>query len=81
MINLIDRLMPLLAPGATLVIADIIFPTAADLERRREAESGALDDECYFITDRFLASPRLAARRVTYRQLSSCGGVIAVVRG
>lgn len=65
-----------LAPRGQVLIADIAFPTAdarAAAARRWAADWD--EDEHYWAADEVIAASAQIGLQVTYRQVSSCGGV------
>jgi len=67
-----------LAVGGRIVIGDIAFANIQDL-----ADAGADhwdEDEFYWVADETIAACAEIGLRVTYRQVSSCGGVFAIHR-
>jgi putative AdoMet-dependent methyltransferase len=68
-----------LEPHGRIVIADIAFPTTAVRRRGQQKWADLWDDqEHYWAADETIAALELLPLRVSYRQMSSCGGIFTV---
>ncbi|MBN2004496.1 MAG: class I SAM-dependent methyltransferase [Anaerolineae bacterium] len=80
-IAVLRRAMQYLAPNAPLLIADVAFESVADREALHQRYAPDWDeDEFYWAADEAIAAGERAGLRLTYRQLSSCGGIFIVER-
>lgn len=80
-IAVLRRAMQYLAPAALLLIADVAFESVADREALRQRYAPDWDeDEFYWAADEAIAAGERAGLRLSYRQLSSCGGIFTVKR-
>jgi putative AdoMet-dependent methyltransferase len=68
-----------LAAKGRIVIGDIAFPTSAalDEEHRKRADSWD-EEEYYWAADEATDACRSAGLQVSYKQISSCGGVFVI---
>jgi putative AdoMet-dependent methyltransferase len=70
-----------LAAGGRIVVADIAFPTVEDRRRAAEHWADCWDqDEFYWAADEAGAACARVGLQVTYKQVSSCGGVFTFIR-
>ncbi len=67
-----------LAANGRMVIGDIIFPTAADLDRSRRDLADAWEEEYYWATDETRELLEPAGWKLTYLPTSFCAGVYAL---
>jgi len=62
-----------------ILIADVSFETRADMEKIREEAGDYWDsDEFYIIADEYLPELERQGLSPTYKQISSCAGVLAI---
>ncbi|RPI56571.1 MAG: class I SAM-dependent methyltransferase [Chloroflexi bacterium] len=67
-----------LSAGGRIVVADIAYPTVAARAEAARRLAGAWDeDEFYWAADEALAAAQEAGLTGVYKQVSSCGGVLA----
>lgn len=64
-----------LDPGGRIVIGDIAFPTAADLNRVRLDRADEWEEEFYWATEKTREALEPAGWHVDYLQVSFCAGV------
>jgi len=75
-VNLLQRIAGYLSPSGSIVIADIAFPTTSAREEASRRWAAYWDeDEHYWAADETMAASERVGLLVTYKQLSSCGGV------
>jgi len=67
-----------LSPGGCIVIGDIAFENATAQDVARQHWGDLWEEEDYWIADETLAACHAAGLQVTYKQISSCGGVFAI---
>jgi putative AdoMet-dependent methyltransferase len=68
-----------LALSGLIIIGDIAFPTSEVLDRAQRAWADSWDeDEFYWVADEATNAFKRAGLQMTYRQISSCGGVFVV---
>ncbi len=80
-IAVLRRAMQYLAPAALLLIADVAFESVADREALHQRYAPDWDeDEFYWAADEAIAAGERAGLRLSYRQLSSCGGIFVAKR-
>ncbi len=80
-IAVLRRATRYLAPNAPLLIADVAFESVAGREALHHRYAPDWDeDEFYWAADEAIAAGEQAGLRLTYRQLSSCGGIFIVER-
>lgn len=78
-VAVIERIMnDVLVPGGRLVIADISFPTARELNAVRRAAGDQWDEELYWVADEALPALRGIGAKAAYVQVSGCAGVYRV---
>jgi len=76
---LLAQLKSRLKTGGTIIVADIAFETAADLERvRRDAGDGWDASEYYYVAGDFLPELERAGFDAAYTQVSCCAGVMVL---
>jgi putative AdoMet-dependent methyltransferase len=69
-----------LAPGGRIVVGDIAFPSIGHRSQASRQWSDSRDeDEFYWAADETITACAGAGLQVTYRQVSSCGGVFTFV--
>jgi len=66
-----------LAPGGSLIIGDISFPSLADLEAFKQIIPD-WDDEFYWLADEALSALQEIGLKARYSQVSSCAGVYKI---
>jgi putative AdoMet-dependent methyltransferase len=76
-VNLLKRIATrYLVPGGSILVADIAFPTIfVRAEASRRLADCWDEDEHYWAADETIAVGEQAGLQVSYKQLSSCGGV------
>lgn len=68
-----------LAEGGCIVIGDIAFPTSQVRERAHRRWADLWDEEeHYWAADEMISDCESAGLQVTYKQISSCGGVFVI---
>ena len=69
-----------LADGGSIVIGDIAFPTSHVRERAHRRWMDSWDEEeHYWAADEVVGACKDAGLQVSYKQVSSCGGVLVIV--
>lgn len=69
-----------LAPGAPIVVGDVIFPDAAARDSVRDSAGDAWDEEYYWLTDETRSLLEAGGWRVEATQISFCAGVYRLQR-
>jgi len=64
-----------LAPGGSLIIGDISFPTRQALDEVCQSAGEQWDDEPYWISPEALPALEAVGMRVKYQQVSNCAGI------
>jgi putative AdoMet-dependent methyltransferase len=79
-VTLLQRLtQSYLAASGRLIIGDIAFPTSEVQDRARKAWADLWDeDEFYWVADEATSACKSVGLQMTYRQISSCGGIFVV---
>lgn len=78
-IKLILELKQRLRNNGKIIIADVAFRTAEDMEScKKEAGSAWDDDEAYIVADQFLEKLSKRGIEASYTQISSCAGVLVI---
>lgn len=80
-LELLTRFADLLKPGGRVVVGDISFETAASRDVAQQQWQKVWDEsEHYWVAEDALPVLQKEGFKVSYQQLSSCGGVYAVTR-
>ena len=77
-LRILRGLLPRLAPGGRMIIADIAFPGQAALDEVKARFGQGWEDEFYWLEDESLPALEEAGLRVNYRQVSVCAGVFVL---
>ena len=77
-VRILRGLLPRLAPGGRMVLADIAFPDQAALDKVKAGAGQGWEDEFYWLVDESLPTLEEAWLRVSYRQVSVCAGVFVL---
>ncbi|HEY5983388.1 MAG TPA: class I SAM-dependent methyltransferase [Anaerolineales bacterium] len=67
-----------LEPNGRVIIADLSFPSAAEMRAYADSIGEALNDEPYWIADEARAALTKAGLVVQYKQVSACAGVYRI---
>ena len=66
------------APGGSVTIADICFPSAGRMREFAAATGDLWNEEPYWLADEALPALRQAGLNAEYRQVSACAGVFRI---
>ena len=68
----------LLAPGGSLILADIAFENQAALEAVKQTAGDEWEEEFYWLADETIPALTEAGLDAKFHPISSCGGVFEI---
>ena len=77
-IRILRKLLPRLAPGRRMVIADFAFQDQAALDKVKGEAGEEWEDEFYWLVDESLPALQKAGLQARYRQISACAGIFVL---
>jgi putative AdoMet-dependent methyltransferase len=77
-IRILRNLLPHLVPGGRIIIGDIAFLDATDMEKAKIANGEEWEEEFYWLADESKSALQKAGIYAEYVQVSSCAGVFVI---
>lgn len=79
-VEFIGELKQLLNPNGKIIIADVAFENQQDLNACKEVSGDSWDeDEIYMMADKLIKSLRDKEINCSYKQISSCAGILEIL--
>lgn len=79
-VEFIEELKQLLNPGGKIIVADVAFENQQELKACRVLSGDNWDeDEIYMVADKITKSLRNKGINCSYKQVSSCAGILEVI--
>jgi putative AdoMet-dependent methyltransferase len=74
-VQILGKVIQLLAPAGRIIIGDIAFPNLKNLEIVKTRESNIWGDEFYWLADEAITALENLGLKVEYNQVSNCTGI------